>query len=492
MKQLESLAPNAQQLAAESVAWIDRFWDEAAGLLWSPGDAPDPQTFDAPIYHLVRDSAWYALGLFLRNRGDDAARAVRILEAVLANQYDAPDQPYHGTFRRAPEEPHPPAAPAEWRDYDPNWREFIFTTVAIILCEYEERLPRPLAARINAGLRLAVEGALARPLRASYTNIALMNAYLLCFAGVRLGEPEWVARGERMAAEIHRLFKLHDTFEEYNSPTYYGPDMAALAQWRAYPVSPLLAELGAEMEAGLWLDIARFYHAGLRNLSGSFDRSYGMDMRRYVAIIGQWIWLVTGKALAPHPDPAARFRHAPDFCFAPLVAILGAHVPAETVPHFVAFQGTRLVERVISDSPRRVATAWLGPDRMIGGQHTSRGKQGHAQFHPATIYWRVPPDEVGWVRLIHTDPVDAVASENRLEVAGTGELIFQISVPSDLRGLRDLEGLRWQLPGLVVQVESDAADVRVGVKSDVTEVHYVTDWGKAIACTLKCLPGQVG
>ncbi len=62
----------------------------------------------------------------------------------------------------------------------------------------------------------------------------------------------------------------------------------------------------------------------------------------------------------------------------------------------------------------------------------------------------------------------------------------------DLRGLADLEGLRWRLPGLIVQVESDAADVRGEAKADVIEVRYSTGAGKAIACTLRCLPGQAG
>jgi len=34
------------------------------------------------------------------------------------------------------------------------------------------------------------------------------------------------------------------------------------------------------------------------------------------------------------------------------------------------------------------------------------------------------------------------------------------------------------LPGLVVQVESDAADVYVEAKPDVIEVHYSAGWGQ--------------
>jgi hypothetical protein len=104
---------------------------------------------------------------------------------------------------------------------------------------------------------------------------------MLCFGGNRFDEPVWFHEGERMAREVYRLFKQHDAFAEYNSPTYCGVDLYALALWRSYPsLSPHLTRWGEEMEALLWRDLAQFYHADLRNLAGPYDRSYGMDMRR--------------------------------------------------------------------------------------------------------------------------------------------------------------------------------------------------------------------
>ena len=64
---------------------------------------------DWPERHAIRGSVWYAFGLLMRNGPDDRARAVRVLETVLNNQFDAPGRIFHGTFLRAPEEPYPPA-----------------------------------------------------------------------------------------------------------------------------------------------------------------------------------------------------------------------------------------------------------------------------------------------------------------------------------------------------------------------------------------------
>ncbi len=269
---LVDLAPAAQDLLERSVAWMDRYWDTERGLLWDMGEVADPDGSAHCPSHIVRESAWYALGLLMRDRTGDADRAVQALEAILPHQFDEPGKVYHGTFYRAPEESHPPEPAIEWKHYDPNWREFIITAIAVILSEYEESLPRPLIDKIDAAIRKAVEGALARHLTARYTNIALMDAQMLVYAGDRLGEHPWIEAGEAMGREVHRLFKLHDAFEEYNSPTYYGTDVYALGLWQAYCPSPQLQQMGAEMEEVLWRDIARFYHAGLRNVAGPYDR----------------------------------------------------------------------------------------------------------------------------------------------------------------------------------------------------------------------------
>lgn len=469
----------ARDLLERSVAWMDRYWDAERGLLWEMGEVADPCGSAHAPYHIVRESAWYALGLLMRHKmthemtreitGDAAScgrRAVQALEAILTYQFDEPGKVYHGTFYRAPEEPHPPEPASEWKHYDPNWREFIITTLAVILSEYEEELPRTLVAKMEVGIRKAVEGALVRPLVARYTNIALMDAQMLVWAGNRLGERAWIEAGEAMGREVHRLFMLHDAFAEYNSPTYYGTDIYALGLWQVYCPSPQLRQMGAEIEELLWRDIALFYHAGLRNMAGPYDRSYGMDMCRYVALLGAWIWLITGREDAPFPDVACSaqtdsFAHAADFCFGPLVAILGPRVPADVIPHLKAFQGERCVERVIGDSPnagaaglRRTATAWLGEKAMIGAEHTSLSDIGQSQFHPATIHWRAGPGQVGWVRLLAARPVDAVASPYRLEVTGSGSLVFQIDAP--WRQVAAVQPDHWQLPGLEVRVVASA------------------------------------
>ena len=479
-KHSESLDANARDLFGASMRWMENHWDDAAGLLWDSGDSKS-----ATRHHTIRGSVWYAFGLLMRNRADDNARAVRVIETVLNYQFDVPECVFHGTFYRVPEEPYPPADAVIWRDYDPNWREFIITAFALVLLEYAEQLPDALIERLDAAIRRAVAGARARGLSAAYTNIALMYSFMLCFAGKRFDEPAWFAEGEQMAREVYRLFKQHDAFAEYNSPTYYGVDLYALALWRTYPaLSPLLARLGEEMETLLWQDIAQFYHADLRNLAGPYDRSYGMDLRRYVSVVGIWMRLATNRTLAPFPDTDRPFEHEHDIAFAPLIAFLGARVPPDALEHLRSFQGERQIEHVISGSPRRVATAWLGKDRMLGGEFTSRTAPQSGQLHPATIHWRIDAEQIGWVRLFYLEPVDVRASKNRLEIATTSEIAFLVHAPG--APIEQIERDGWRLPGLSVRVETNADAMDGRARENFFEIRYIIAPKQPITCTLNC------
>jgi hypothetical protein len=131
---LDQLAPESQTLLLETMAILDAWWDEKVGLLREAID--EAALPPANAIHSIRESGMYALGLLMRGQPGDKERANRILNIVLGYQFDAPDQPYHGTFYRYPEEPLPPAHSLIWRDYDPNWREFIGNGLAIVLQEF--------------------------------------------------------------------------------------------------------------------------------------------------------------------------------------------------------------------------------------------------------------------------------------------------------------------------------------------------------------------
>jgi hypothetical protein len=458
---LASLPAPARDLATASMEWMDRYYDDAARLCRSP--------YPGAQRHTVRDSTWYAVGLFLRNGKGDSDRALRIVDAVLDQQFDQPNMPFHGTFATSPEAPKPVKESPMWRGYDPNWRQFIGTIWGLMLLDYGDRIPPALRKRMEASLRLAIAGEERHGrLKASYTNISLMHAWMLDFAGKWMKDAEYTRKSEAWANDIHELFRPNRAFQEYNAPTYYGVDLYALALWRTRARSPRLRKLGAEMEADLWRDIGRFYHAGLRNLAGPYTRTYGMDMPSYVALTGLWFWERFGRKGVPFPMPdEPGIFTSQDFMWGPVFALIGTKVPTEVGPHLERFQGERQVQRVILDSPLLVATAWLGNALMLGAESTSGTRGAGGQFAPVTAHWRRPDGARGWVRLMSSPPVDARASKDTIEITtAKGDSVFHINDAGTIA--RDA----WALPGLAVKVETNAATFDQLPAKPGVEVRY--------------------
>lgn len=484
--QLEDLTPHARELALTSLRWSEQFYDPNAALLALRSKN------GSSVTHSIRNSVWFALGSLLRSGEGDDERACRTIEAVLATQYDEPRTPYHGTFPRWLGEPHPPEEPVMWRDYDPNWRQFIGTTLAIVLDEYAERLPQDLRQRIDRAIQLAVVGEPADRCPPWYTNIALMKAGLLTWAGERYARPDWTQDGETFGRAVVDLFQEQDTFYEYNSPTYYGVNFYALAFWRRYAHSQILAQMGATLETELWRDVAQYYHAGLRNICGPYTRSYGMDMLTYGALLGLSIWLVVGRDLAPFPRAEGHFEHGHDFSYGPCLALVGTAMPDDALPHFQCFQGEREVERRISALPDRVATAWLAENVMMGAEAVQVNAETPRsmlrvgdQYHPATMHWKTPAGDVAWMRLRHAGPVQARAEQELLTIAGSvltelqadlgvdhRRYAFQIHVPGGIE-LARIRPDRWDMPGLLVHVESNLTDVEITQTGESVQVTFL-------------------
>jgi hypothetical protein len=408
------------------MAWGDRDWDTSAKFLVARGKEAASEV-ERGRGSSVRGLSWYALGLLLRNGKTDNARAIDVLNVVLAQQYNEPGKPWDGTFRTSPEQPEPPTGAEMWKDYDPNWREFIATTFAMILEDFPDRIPREMQHRLENSIVQAVAGEILNArLKPTYTNPALMFGFLLDFAGVRSHRPDWIAQGATWQAGIYTSFNRFGAFDEYNSPTYGGVDLFALGLWRSYGSTASMRDMGAKMEAALWRDLAAHYSANLKNVSGPFDRAYGMDMQSYVSIVGVALRMKLGDRVAPIPELVPGVDHGGDLWYAPYFAILGVRIPPDAMQKFRSFQGDRLIERQITED--RVATSWIGSDAIYGGEttHKSKGVDSHNQFHPATVQWKLPSGKIGWIQLTQSPPIDVRADHNGLQISCSGDVKFRI------------------------------------------------------------------
>ena len=459
-----ALSPNARQLFLATMDLGDKQWNAKLGLLC--GSPCSDGT--------VRESADYALGLLLRDGKGDTARAAQTINAVLGQQYHDPGKPFNGTYRRSTSDPYPPADAVIWRDFDPNWREFIGTTLLIIVKEFPDRLPAGLAARMDSAIVQSVAGEIKNGrLVPTYTNPALMYGILWQYAAGVGHHPEWVRQSSEWQKTVYRLFKENNTFYEYNSPTYCGVDLYALGLWRRYG-TPVTQAMGITMEVALWHDLASFYNANLENISGPFDRAYGMDMRSYVSLVGIALRNVLDARLAPLPplDPVIdpNTDHIGDVWLSPHFAILGVHVPADALQSFLAFQGKRVVTRKITSD--RTAEAMIYKNVMYGGESTRKTKDisGDSQFHAATVQWRTPSGKIGWIELTKAPPVDVTVDEHGVNISCAGSVTLLIHAEG--LSLASVKQGEWKLPGLDTHVTADARNFIATSSGHDVEVEY--------------------
>jgi hypothetical protein len=449
-----SLSKNSREIFHTAMEWGDRYYDGQAKLCRMPPSPAYAELRSSP-YLMVRESTWYALGLLLRDGPGDRERAGQILDVVLKAQYHEPGKPWDGTFRRSPSEADPGTQAVMWRSYDPNWREFIGTTFAVILTEYPDRVSADLRRRMVDAIDYAIAGEMKQGrLAPTYTNISLMYGFLWDFAAVRGGKPEWASKAEQWQKTVYELYKQHDAFWEFNSPTYSGVDIFALALWRDYGFTPLMRKRGAEMEAGLWRTTADLYNANLRNISGPYDRAYGMDMRSYVSVMGLWLRTVLDADHAPLTNFNPPVDHVADLWLVPAIVILDTRIPADAMAKFEEFPGQHQVNHPIAD--QRIATAWIGKTVIYGGEITghTRDVDARSQLHPVTVQWLAPNGKIGWIQLTRCPAIDAAADKGGIVISAAGNVSFRVSAPGVAPGM--LTEDQWNLPGLTVRVKADA------------------------------------
>jgi hypothetical protein len=394
----------------------------------------------------TRSTTYTCVGLLLRNARHDRANTNRLLQEVLAMQLVDPENSTHGIFRSGPASD----------TIDQNWREFIGVGLIVIRERFADLLIDEVAQKIDTALRITAEGASRRDVSPNYTNIAIMSAFLLDYVGHIAHHEEWIEQGIDKAKAITTQFNQHNTFSEYNSPTYYGVNLLGLSLWRELARSPEIRTMGKQVEADFWRDIGQFYHAGLKNMCGPYSRAYGMDMKKYPAILGLPIAMALPQPdMAPLPDtPTIRLY---EWIYAPLFSILGVRIPDETLGQFNAFTTPRTLYRTV---PHRrgeyTVSAELHPTWMMGAV-TGMTRRWY-QHCPAILHWRSKESQETYWLLVHGESgasaeiVDGAIIVTLPTVEEDHPLKLYLYAPGV--ALDSLTGSTWDLGGLQVDLET--------------------------------------
>jgi hypothetical protein len=147
-------------------------------------------------------------------------------------------------------------------------------------------------------------------------------------------------------------------------------------------------------------------------------------------LVGLWLRTVLGAEAAPFPAIRGRMVHSNDMQYAPLFSLQGTSIPVDALEKFRRFSGDHEVRREL---PRG-----HGVDRhgLHAGRRSGKGL--------ARSWW---------------SRADARVEKQALFINGIGDFTFRVSAPSiDPQGIqRDT----WTLPGIAVQVTSDAIGMTV-------------------------------
>ena len=518
IRSLDELDVRRRALFDQGMEMLSANWDEDTAMLWH---GEDGQTF-----HASRDTVFYALGLLLRDRPGDRERVDRCLRKVLECQICADGEVYDGTFRAGLEFREPvrgkldwqrmsretmyaldvyhqrltaafrrhlqtddtlramlPAIeeqlhkslleefPVVWATYDPNWREFILSTFALILIHFEDRLPAETVAKMEEAARRGIQAAVLRartgfiPLN---TNIRVMHVFLCDWFGVRWQDERLKAHALDYAEQILKEYRRYHSVPEFNSPTYNGVVYTYVGFWQLFGSCERLKELGRELEIGMWQDFAEVYNPAMRNICGPYSRAYELDMTIHTAVPS--ILYMTGILDALPPLSIESDSNA-------VLVLTEICIPEAVRPLLTASRGERTAYHRFEELAERgepgnnhalcTTTGWITDDLMLGAMRDSRNTS--YQLHPAVAFWRNSEGSLSTMKLLrrnamgelahfHTVYMDFTAEPHRLSgqirMRAGQDMVPYFEIESPALDEATFTADRWDICGLTVRVRA--------------------------------------
>jgi hypothetical protein len=412
----------------------------------------------------LRSKTRVAQALLFRNTVGDKEKAVAILQWILKNQYQDENSRLYGIWK---------TSVANDR-FDQNWREFIGCDLIIIRHKFGHLLPKPLIKDIETGLIHAAKGAYKRNVGADYTNISIMSAFLMEYVGTAFNQEALKKAGTSKAKDIVKLYQTHQSFSEYNSPTYYGVTLIGLALWRELSLSKEIQTMGKTLEKDIWHEIGTLYNPSLKNMPGPHFRGYGMDMKKYFAITGIWIALaLDNENLAPLAT--ANGPKYGEMSNLPTILNLGLVIPVNDLKLLKSFSKPQFITKSVpnnykGDSIKQVSTM-INRDWMMGGLWGN--KRVWEQIKSGTIHWKTNNGDVGWLAISGDGNTNVKVSPESMFVYTNNDNSYrlEILVYAPDAGEKVFDSQTWHLAGI-------SLDTKTTLKPAQIEKISKTDFNK--------------
>jgi hypothetical protein len=215
----------------------------------------------------------YALGLLDSRQPVHVERAQGILEQVISLQDQNPEHATFGIWSWFYEEPLEMMAPPDW-----NWADFCGKRLVLAEQRHSDLLSSELREQIRHALFCACDAIIKRNVGPSYTNIAIMGAFVTLLTGEVYREAKYLNYGLERLRLFREYTKQLGTFQEYNSPTY---TIVAIQELSSIHTATQVAEakqLSSELLDVAWGLVAEHFHAPSKQWSGPHSRAYNTLM----------------------------------------------------------------------------------------------------------------------------------------------------------------------------------------------------------------------
>ncbi|MDQ6420165.1 hypothetical protein RB620_12020 [Paenibacillus sp. LHD-117] len=344
---------NQLEMLLRTIRSKESAYNEKIRMLSSPFNSPGYHTTikAADVIHSTYHSLIYALGLLDTEVEAYEQRAFDIMEQVIAMQDTDRSRSTFGIWPWFYEESLDQMSPPDW-----NWADFCGKQLVLAELRHGGRFPARLRQALRQAVFHACDAIMLRNVGPSYTNIAIMGAFVTLIAG------EVYERGDYASYGLERLEKLADytrqrgAFQEYNSPTYTYVAIVELSKIASATVSSKAKALSGELLDRAWKSVGDYYHAATGQWSGPHSRAYQTLLRDQSKAFLQ---LATEGALLFYPWEELPYDAEWFGC--------GIHCPAEHIGAFFASE-TRTIRQCYEsgEGGDKWATTYMTPSYTLG------------------------------------------------------------------------------------------------------------------------------
>lgn len=330
-------------------------YNPTARLLRVPFSSPGYHTTlkNKDYVHSTYPSLVYAVALLDSGIAAYEARAFDILRTVISLQETDPEKDTYGIWPWFWEEPLSQMSPPDW-----NWADFCGKLLLQAEKRHGKRLPEPLKEDIRQSVYRASDAIIKRNVASSYTNIAIMGAFVTAIAGEHYHRADYYEYGLQRLERFRDFTNRLQTFQEYNSPAYALITILELSKLRTESVSQQVKAISDEMLGLCWKMVAEHYHPGLQQWCGPHSRSYSTLLKPETA---SFLQLVT--------EGTAFFLPWEQLSYSPEWFGSGIRCPEAYLPYFRETQTHTVREIFYRDDKKgfeKTAHAYMMPQYALG------------------------------------------------------------------------------------------------------------------------------